>query len=271
MAEEEQPGNFSRLYSNYTEDVLTQVRRETYGDDDMGQYSWTTKSELEMIYRALGLRKGRRLLDVACGAGGPARFAARTTGCTVVGVDNSEGAIATATRLAREEGLQDLATFQIADAGTRLPFDDSSFDSVLCMDAIVLLPDRRAVVQDWVRVLRPGGRVAFTDPGVLTGVATLDELSWRGGQNSSFSYSVPGENERLLKDVGLTIVHTEDSTAPVERQAAAWHASRSRHQTGLEEVEGKENFPEQQRFFEVTHRLAMGRRQSRFTYVAEHA
>ena len=263
------PSDFNPLYAKFTEDVLTRVRQETYGHDDLGQYSWTTKAELEMICRSLGLEKGRRLLDVACGAGGPARFVARAKGCAVVGVDNSESAIATATRLAGEDGLQDRVTFQVADAATRLPFGDSSFDGLLCIDAIVLLPGRQAVVQDWVRLLRPGGRIAFTDPGVLTGVATLDELSLRASQISNFSYSVPGENERFLKDAGLTLVHTEDSTSSMERQATAWQASRSRHRAELEKIEGKEDYDVQQRFFEATHRLAVDRRQSRFTYVAE--
>lgn len=261
--------DFTPMYARFTEDVLAQVRRETYGEDDLGQYSWTVKAELETIWRSLKLDQGRRLLDVACGAGGPTRFAARATRCTVVGVDNSEGAITTATRLAREDGVQDRATFQIADAGKRLPFADASFDAVLCMDAIVLLPGRPTVVQDWSRLLRPGGRVAFTDPGVLTGVVTLDELSLRAGQVGSFAYSPPGQNERLLKEAGLTLVHTEDSTSPMERLAAAWHASRSRHQTELEKIEGSEGFVGQQRFFEGTLRLAAERRQSRFTYVAE--
>lgn len=261
--------DFSPMYARFTEDVLAQVRRETYGDDDIGQYSWTVKPELETICRALGLDQGSRLLDVACGAGGPTRFAARTKRCTVVGVDSAEGGIATATRLAREEGLQDRVTFQVADAAKRLPFADNSFDAVLCIDAIVLFPDRAGVLGDWARLLRPGGRAAFTDPGLLTGVATLDELSWRAGKTGGFAYSAPGYNERLVKEAGLTLVHVEDSTPPMERLAAAWHAARSRHQADLEKVEGKEDFLGGQQFFENTRRLAAERRQSRFTYVAE--
>ena len=261
--------DFSPLYARYTEDVLAQVRRETYGDDDIGQYSWTVKAELETICQALGLAQGRRLLDVACGAGGPTRFAARTTGCTVVGVDNAEGGITTARRLAGEDGLQDRTTFQVADAGKQLPFEDSSFDAILCADAIVLLAGRAEVVREWARLLRPGGRVAFTDPGVLTGIATLDELSLRAGQTGDFAYSPPGQNERLLKEAGLGLVQTEDSTSPMERLAAAWHAARSRHQADLEKIEGNENFVGGQQFFENTRRLAAERRQSRFTYIAE--
>ena len=267
MAEEGGYG-FDEMYSRFSDDVLARVRRETYGDD-LGQYSWTTKAELEVIFRALGLGQGRRLLDVGCGAGGPARFAARETGCGVVGVDNSDGAIATATRIAQEEGLQDKASFQIADGGTRLLFADASFDAVLCMDAIVLLPDRSAVLRDWARLVRPGGRVAFTDPGVLTGFATMEELSLRTGGVGSFIFSVPGQNEALLKEAGLTLVLAEDSSSTMERVAARAYASRSRHQAELEKLEGKGAYAEQQRFYEGTRRLAADRRQSRLTYVVE--
>ncbi len=270
MPEPEQT-DFSRMYAGYTENVLAQVRRETYGDDDIGQYSWTVKSELETICRALGLEPDRRLLDVACGVGGPTRFAVRTTGCAAVGVDSAEGGITTAIRLAGEDGLQDRTTFRVADAGKPLPFEDSSFDAILCMDAIVLLPGRADVIRDWARLLRPGGRVAFTDPGVLTGIATLDELTLRAGQTGSFAYSAPGQNERILKEAGFSLVHAEDSTPPMERLAAAWHTARSRHRSDLEKIEGKEDFVGGQRFFETTRRLAAERRQSRYTYMAERA
>jgi SAM-dependent methyltransferase len=260
--------DFDKMYSRFTEAILAQVRRETYGED-LGQYSWTIKSELEAIFQALGLGPGRRLLDVACGAGGPARFAARTTGCDVVGVDNSEQAIATASRLSREEGLQDRARFEVADAGLRLPFADASFDAVLCVDAIVLLPGRPAVFQDWSRLLRPGGRVAFTDPGVVTGLVTLGELSTRTGDTESFCFSTPGDNERLLREAGLALLFTEDATAAMDEVAGSAHASRSHHRPDLEKIEGKDSFQEQQLFYETTHLLARERRQSRLIVVAE--
>ncbi len=266
MAEE--GSDFNKMYSQFSEEILAQVRRETFGED-LGQYSWTGKAELEAIFPSLGLAAGQRLLDVACGAGGPARFAARTTGCTVVGVDNSEGAIATASRLSGEEGLRNRVSFQVADASLRLPFPDASFDAVLCVDAIVLLPGRAAVLRDWSRLLRPGGRIAFTDPGVVTGFATLGELSSRTGHTDSFWFSIPGDNERLLRESGLVLIRAEDSTGAMERVAAAWHASRLRHRSELEKLEGKESFDEQQRFFETTHILAREHRQSRVSFVAE--
>lgn len=260
--------DFDEMYLRFTEEILAQVRRETYGED-IGQYSWTVKPELDAIFQALGLGPGRRLLDVACGAGGPARFAARITGCDVVGVDNSEGAIATASRLSSEDGLQERAKFQVADAGLPLPFEDESFDAVFCVDAIVLLPDRAAVLRDWTRLLRPGGRIAFTDPGVVTGLVTLGELSGRTGGTESFCFSAAGDNERFISEAGLALLRTEDATAAMDEVARAAYASRSLHRTELEKIEGKDSFREQQHFYETTHLLARDRRQSRLAFVAE--
>lgn len=267
MGGEEEYG-FDEMYSKFSADILAQVRRETY-EDDLGQYSWTVKAELIAIFRALGLGQGRRLLDVCCGAGGPARFAALATGCEVVGVDNSEGAIATATHLTEKEGLKDRVTFQLADGGKRLSLPDASFDAIFCIDAIVLLPDRLAVLRDWARLLRAGYRLAYTDPGILTGFTTLGELTLRTGGAESFIFSIPGQNERLMKEADLFLVSAEDSTSTMEKVAARAHASRSRHQAELEKLEGKEAFVEQQRFYEGTRRLAADRRQSRFTFMAE--
>ena len=63
------------------------------------------------------------------------------------------------------------ATFLVADANAALPFADGSFDGVVCVDAVNHLRDRAAVLREWRRVLRPGGRAVFTDPVVVTGAA----------------------------------------------------------------------------------------------------
>lgn len=91
-----------------------QVRRQTYGDD-LGQSSWLTVDELERFAEWLGLDARTRLLDVGCGAGGPALRLAETLGLTVVGVDVLGEGIATARQLARERGLDGRATFMQVD------------------------------------------------------------------------------------------------------------------------------------------------------------
>jgi len=134
-----------------------QVRRATYGDD-VGQSGWVTADELERFAEWLGLGAGSRLLDVGCGSGGPALRLAETTGTSVVGIDLLEEGTATATRLAEERGLDQLARFVRVNAAGRLPFDDASFDAVISIDVMCHLPDRAEILREWHRITAPGGR-----------------------------------------------------------------------------------------------------------------
>jgi ubiquinone/menaquinone biosynthesis C-methylase UbiE len=103
------------------------------------------------------------LLDVGCGSGGPALRLAETTGTSVVGIDLLEEGIVTATRLAKERGLDDRARFERVDAGARLPFDDQSFDAAISIDVMCHLPNRAEILHEWHRVTSRGARVLFSD------------------------------------------------------------------------------------------------------------
>ena len=115
------------------------------------------------------LGASKRLLEVACGEGGFATHIAERFGPAVVGVDIHESAIGAARARARSRRLEPLVTFERVDADRPLLFDDASFDAVLCNDAINHLRDRRCVLSDWHRLLKPGGYCLFTDPIVVTG------------------------------------------------------------------------------------------------------
>src|SRR5262249_40400821 len=140
----------------------------------------------------LQLTAGKRLLDVGCGAGGPALFSAGKTGCSVVGVDINPEGIATAKARARELGLADHATFQLTDVGTTLPFENESFDAIICVEAVIHFSNRPDLFKEWHRVLREHGRVLITDPVVITGLVTDEEFSTRSSI-AKFTFSPPGE------------------------------------------------------------------------------
>jgi cyclopropane fatty-acyl-phospholipid synthase-like methyltransferase len=76
----------------------------------------------------------RRVLDVACGAGGPSLALAKDFGCQLTGLDIAAEGIAHASDLAHKRGLTHLADFALAYCGARLPF--GGFDAILCIDAI---------------------------------------------------------------------------------------------------------------------------------------
>jgi ubiquinone/menaquinone biosynthesis C-methylase UbiE len=156
-------GHYNANYGNFQTALYAQIRQEAFGED-IGQNSWLTSDEQDRFLQWLDLSPGKTLLDVACGAGGPALRMAATTGCSVIGVDIHEQAIRTATSLAAKRGLGERAQFRATDASEPLPFPDDSFDAVTCIDAINHLPDRPSVIAEWARLLKPGGRLLFTDP-----------------------------------------------------------------------------------------------------------
>ncbi|MFN8562953.1 MAG: class I SAM-dependent methyltransferase [Anaerolineae bacterium] len=169
---------YNSTYGNFRAEISAAIRRETVGED-IGQNSWLTADEYRMCFQRLGLNSTSSVLEIASGSGGPALFMARTTGCSIVAVDNNQNAIETANQTAKEEGLDSRVRFQYADASLALPFEDQSFDALVCIDAVNHLPGRLAVLREWYRVLKSGGLALFTDPITVTGGLTNEEISIR--------------------------------------------------------------------------------------------
>jgi ubiquinone/menaquinone biosynthesis C-methylase UbiE len=267
VAEKEVVDLYSASYGGFASDVYGEVRREAWGEE-IGQNSWLTRAELERFGSELQIESSSRVLEVGSGSGGPALHLARSTGCEIVGVDLHEDAVANASRMARETGLGARASFVRADAGKALPFEDNSFGALLCIDAVNHLPDRPRVFADWARLIAPGGRLLFTDPITVTGPLGSDEIAIRA--SIAYFLFVPlGEDERLLREAGLRVIAVEDATENTATVAERWLAARTRRADSLREIEGDETFDGQQRFLEVTARLARERRLSRFVYLAE--
>jgi SAM-dependent methyltransferase len=258
--------HYSAHYRDFAADVYAEVRRAAFGED-IGQNSWLTLDELDRFVSRLNLRPTARLLDVGCGSGGPALHVVRRTGCRVVGVELYAEAVAEATRLADEAGLVRQASFVQADASETLPFENRSFDAILCIDSINHLRDRQRVLGDWARLLRPGGRLLFTDPVVITGILDSEELAIRTSIGS-FLFVPPGENERLLAGARVDVVDVEDTTDHLAEIAWRRQAARAERARALNEIEGDAAFDARQRFFDVVARLARERRLSRLAYTA---
>jgi SAM-dependent methyltransferase len=260
-------GFYDTTYGRFAEDLYAAIREETFGED-IGQNSWLTADEQRMFCRWLGLGSSTTVLEVASGSGGPALFTVSTTGCRLVGVDLHEDAVGAANRAALERGLAERARFVCADARQPLPFDNESFDALICVDAINHLFERVPVLRDWHRLVRRGGRILFTDPVTVTGLLRREEMIVRGDAMGEFVLSPLGLDERLLQEVGFADVHAEDVTENSARVAAAWHAAREHRSGDLDTIEGVEQNVRTQRFLWTVATLARERRLSRIAYTA---
>jgi len=112
----------------------------------------------------LAITAGERVLDVGCGSGAVTREIARRVGSrgVAVGLDPSPALLAVARQLAKEAGVGDRIEFREGDA-LRLPFPDGSFDAVVCVTVLSHVPRGETAIPEFVRVLRPGGRLGVFD------------------------------------------------------------------------------------------------------------
>jgi SAM-dependent methyltransferase len=254
-------------YQQIESDPKAAVRRETYGED-LGQASWITADEARGWFDLLRLGPGRRALEVACGSGGVTCAMAADTGARCAGVDINEHGIEAARKRAEGSGLASRVAFEVADAARPLPFPDASFDAVFCNDSINHLPNRAAVLRDWFRILRPHGRILFTDPIVVTGQLSNEEIRIRSSIGF-FLFTPVGRNERLLEEAGFAMSQVRDVTEAVVSVSGAWRDARATRRAQLEALEGAEAFEGLQRFLRAVHTLASERRLSRFAFLAE--
>ncbi|MFE7675711.1 SAM-dependent methyltransferase [Streptomyces albidoflavus] len=161
------PEAVGRLYDRFvtlTDEASASNMHYGYWEDSSDRASLEVAADqlTDLLASKLELGPGRRLLDLGCGLGTPATRLARTTGAEVVGITNSHEQVAVAQALVEREGLADLVTVTHGDA-MELPYPAGSFDAVLALESIEHMPDRRTVLGDITRVLRPCGRLALTD------------------------------------------------------------------------------------------------------------
>ena len=257
---------YNSTYSNFQEQVLAAIRRDTYGED-IGQNSWITTDEYDTFYNWLHLSPGDYLLEIASGSGGPALYLAKKFGCHIMGLDINEEGVKTANQQALDTKITN-AEFRLADVNQGLPFQDESFDAVMCMDSMNHFRDRLGYLQEWHRVLKPGKRALFTDPVVITGPVSNEELAARS--NIGFFLFVPLEvTKSFVETAGFKLIRCEDVTGNIELTSGRWHASRQKHREKLIEIEGEERFDGLQRFLSTVHKLTSERRLSRFVFLAE--
>src|SRR5229473_1960135 len=245
---------YNANYGNFETELYAQIRQEAFGED-IGQNSWLTSDEQDRFLEWLELSPGKTLLDVACGAGGPALRIAATVGCSVVGIDVHEQAVATARSLAAQRGLAERAEFRSIDATGALPFPDASFDAVTCIDAINHLSDRPRVIAEWTRLLKPSGRLLFTDPITLTGPLTNEEIAVRS--SAGFFLFVPkGYDKDAIARSGLRLLVCRDVTANMAAVAEKRRAARESRSTAVRQIEGDRTYEAQENFLAMTARLA---------------
>lgn len=161
---------------------------------------------IEPLLDAGAVEAGSHVLDVATGPGYVAAAAAKQ-GADVIGIDFAEAAVAVAQRQYPEVAFQ-------AGSAEALDFADSSFDIVLMNFGLLHLARPEQALAEAHRVLRPGGRIAFTvwgNPETCLGFKIiLDAIAEHGASDVSlpegppfFRFSDATESKRVLLEAGF--------------------------------------------------------------------
>lgn len=266
MSEKTDVAHYDASYGNFASDLFTNIRSKVFGED-IGQNGWLTAQEQDIFMSWLGLNKSSTFLDIACGSGGPTLRIVEKTGARGYGIDVHDQAIGTAKAQASKQGLSDRAEFKCVDASQSLPFDNGTFDGLICIDAVNHLPDRAKIFGEWSRILKPGGRLVFTDPITITGPLTNEEIRIRSSIGF-FLFMPLGMNEQLLAASGFEVKAVNDRTGNMAEMAQRWFAARGEQETELRQTEGNETYEGQQTFFRTAALLASERRLSRFAFQA---
>src|SRR3954467_14863706 len=131
----------------------------------LGGALWTVgiQSDLRRLYDAaeeIGRQRGgARGLAAPCGGGVALRGRRPGQGVDYVAADISQRMLDRTERVAREHGVADQVTTQLADVGA-LPFADESFDLVVSFTGLHCFPDPAGAVVELARVTRIGGVVS---------------------------------------------------------------------------------------------------------------
>ena len=135
------------------------------------------------------------VLDVCCGLGGPARYLAHHYGSRVTGIDLNQNRVDGAIRLTEMVGLEEKISFRCASAlSNGLP--SAEFDSLIAQEAFCHVPNKPGLLAECVRVLKPGGLIAFTD--ILENAGMTATVRERLCQEMAFTELKTLDNYRVL-------------------------------------------------------------------------
>lgn len=170
---------------------------------------------IDLVQR-IDTNKAKRVLEIACGTGRVTRHLIRhlLSDATLIATDLNAGMVAVAQQNIQHQNLQ----FAEADV-QQLPFDNDSFDAVVCQFGFMFIPDKQRAFDEVYRVLKSGGKLFFStwdklENNELTLIVRnitakyVDEAA-ADFYNVPFSFYDQQTIESLSKKAGFSDIHIE--------------------------------------------------------------
>ena len=177
----------------------------------VGQESFMRAGEVRRLAHLAGVNPGASVLDLCCGEAGPGRTIAAESGCHYLGIDHSASALATARELAWNLPCR----FEQAHLP---PLPEGHYEVVLLLETMLAFPAKDALVAEVARVLKPGGRFAFT---VEEGKPLSQQERVRMPGADSVWLIELAELTGVLREAGLTVIWQLECSSSHQAMAAA--------------------------------------------------
>lgn len=224
-------------------DAITEAELQQHDQDHYGGTAATDRLIAEAAVRSDDL-----VLDVCSGLGGPARYLAWKTGCDVTGLDLTVSRVEGATDLTRIAGLSGSVRFVHGNA-LDMPFPDASFTLAIAQEAFAHVPDKARLIAECARVLRPGGRLVFTDI-LHEGHLSADDAQRLYDGMTFTEIETPEGYAQLLSSRGLALVRRIDLTQAWTRILVERHAMYRALESQTVARLGREHFERYDRAYE---------------------
>lgn len=166
------------------------------------------EKETSILAEKAGIKKESTVLDICSALGGPARHLASNYGCRVTGLDATFKMIDEAIKRTKNESFSNLIDYRLGNA-LDLPFKSETFDVVWGQDAWCYITDKKRLIAESYRVLKPGGIIAFTD-WLQVGNMTQEEWNNLNGFMAFPYIETLNGYENILKNTGFNILEKED-------------------------------------------------------------
>ncbi|HZI13356.1 MAG TPA: methyltransferase domain-containing protein [Myxococcus sp.] len=158
---------------------------------------------VELCLQAMSPGEEQRILEVGCGVGGVlASMAARHPTCRFVGITVRQQDVERGARVLGELGASGSASIVLGDA-QRIPFEDESFDHVLCLESAFHYASKEAFLGEAFRVLKPGGRLILADILFRNDTVPLALAQWFCNRSSGQHFRSAQQWDGLIASSGF--------------------------------------------------------------------
>jgi cyclopropane fatty-acyl-phospholipid synthase-like methyltransferase len=237
-AEEESIERFSDCYRLCCSPVRLDVEVTVLGAD-YGSTGYTTQAQADSLGRHLRLAPGVRLADLGAGTGWPGLYLAEQTGCHVVGTDLPYDGLARARARSIVDGVAERASYVVA-TGRHQPFRPSAFDAAVHTDVLCCLGPKLAVLRACQRLLRSGGRLAFTTIHVTPGLDVARHR--RAVRAGPWHVATRRPYADLVAQAGFCDVSEADVTEDYARTQRGWLEAHEAHADELRLLTSDQEF-----------------------------